>query len=57
MNNMRKHAREEILPIPQIYEQERRKMFITGLDVDPADIAQHLKLFNGFRSQLYRQRR
>ena len=54
---MRKRAREKILPIPQIYEQERRKMLITGLDVEPADIAQHLKLFNGFRSQLYKQRR
>ena len=54
---MRKRAIEEILPMPQIYEQERRKMLITGLDVAPADIAQHLKLFNGFRSQLYRQRR
>ena len=32
-------------------------MLITGLDVAPADIAQHLKLFNGFRSQLYRQGR
>ena len=57
VNNMRKRAREKILPIPQIYEQERRKMLITGLDVAPADIAQHLKLFNSFRSQLYRQRR
>ena len=59
VNNMRKRAREKILPIPQIYEQERLKMLITGLlvDVAPADIAQHLKLFNGFRSQLYRQRR
>ena len=57
VNNMRKRARENILPKPQIYEQERRKMLITGLDVAPADIAQHLKLFNGFRSQLYRQRR
>ena len=54
---MRKRAREKILPIPQIYEQVRRKMLITGLDVAPADIAQHLKLFNSFRSQLYRQRR
>ena len=57
VNNMRKRAREKILPKPQIYEQERRKMLITGLDVAPADIAQHLKLFNSFRSQLYRQRR
>ena len=57
VNNMRKRAREKILPIPQIYEQERRKMLITGLDAASADIAQHLKLFNGFRSQLYRQRR
>ena len=57
VNNMRKRAREKILPIPQIYEQERRKMLITDLDVAPADIAQHLKLFNSFRSQLYRQRR
>ena len=32
-------------------------MLITGLDVAPADIAQHLKLFNGFCSQLYKQRR
>ena len=57
VNNMRKRAREKILPIPKIYEQERRKMLITGLDVASADIAQHLKLFNGFRLQLYRQRR
>ena len=57
VNNMRKRAREKILPIPQIYEREGRKMLITGLDVAPANIAQHLKLFNGFRSQLYRQRR
>ena len=56
VNNMRKRAREKILPIPQIYEQERRKMLNTGLDVAPANIAQHLKLFNSFRSQLYRQR-
>ena len=54
---MRKRAREEILPIPQIYKQERRKMLTTDLDAAPADIAQHLKLFNGVRSQLYRQRR
>ena len=39
VNNMRKRAREKILPIPQIYEQERRKMLITGLDVAPADIS------------------
>ena len=51
VNNMRKRAREKILPIPQIYERERWKMLITGLDVAPANIAQHLKLFNGFRSQ------
>ena len=57
VNNMRKRAREKILPIRQIYEQERRKMDITGLDVAHADIAQHLKLLNSFRSQLYRQRR
>ena len=66
VNNMRKRAREEILPIPHIYEQERRKyavsrhpirkMFTTNLHAVPADIAQHLKLFNGPRSQLYRQR-
>ena len=52
VNNMRKRAREEILPIPQIYEQESRKMLTTDLDAAPADIAQHLKLFNGVRSQL-----
>ena len=46
-----------ILPIPQIYEQERRKMLTTDLGAAPADIAQHLKLFNGVRLQLYRQRR
>ena len=57
VNNMRKRAREKILPIPQIYEQERRKVLTTDLDAAPADLAQHLKLFNGFRSQLYRQRR
>ena len=39
VNSMRKRAREKILPIPQIYEQERRKMLITGLDVAPADIS------------------
>ena len=53
---MRKRARVKILPIPQIYEQERGKVLTTDLDAAPADIAQHLKLFNGFRSQLYRQR-
>ena len=57
VNNMRKRAREKILPIPQIYEQERRKVLTTDLGAAPADIAQHLKLFNNFRSQLYRQRR
>ena len=43
--------------IPQIYEQERRKMLTTDLGAAPADIAQHLKLFTGVRSQLYSQRR
>ena len=57
VNNMRKRAREEILPIPQIYEQERRKMLTTDLCAPPGDIAQYLKLFNGVRSQMYRQRR
>ena len=57
VNNMRKCAREEILMIPQIYEQERRKMLTTALGAAPADIAQHLKLFNGVRSQFYSQRR
>ena len=54
VNNMRKRARQEILPIPQIYKQERRKMLTTYLGAASADIAQHLKLFNGVRSQLYR---
>ena len=57
VNNMRKRAREEILLIPQIYEQERRKMLTTDLGTAPADIAQHLNLFNSVRSQLYRERR
>ena len=57
VNNMRKRAREEILPIPQIYEQERRKMLTTDLGAAPGDITKHLKLFKGVRSQLYRQRR
>ena len=43
--------------IPQIYEQERQKMLTTDLGAAPADIAQHLKLFTGVRSQLYSQRR
>ena len=55
VNNMRKRAKEDILVIPQIYEQERPKMLTT--DLGAADIAQHLKLFNGVCSQLYRQRR
>ena len=50
VNSMMKRAREEILPIPQIYEQERRKMLTI-------DIEQHLKLVNGVRSLLYIQRR
>ena len=54
---MRKRAREEIQPIPQIYEQERRKMLTTDLDAALADIAQHLKLFNGVCSQLHRHQR
>ena len=29
VSNMRKRGREEILPIPQIYEQGRRKMLTT----------------------------
>ena len=32
-------------------------MLTTDLGAAPANIAQHLKLFNGVRSQLYRQRR
>ena len=32
-------------------------MLTTDLGTAPGDIAQHLKLFNGFRSQLYRQHR
>ena len=54
---MRKRVREKILLIPQIYEQERRKMLTTDLGAAPGDIAKHLKLFKGVRSQLYRQRR
>ena len=57
VNNMRKRAREKILPIPQIYKQERRKMLTADLGAAPGDIAKHLKLFKGVRSQLYRQRR
>ena len=57
VNNMRKRVREKILSIPQIYEQERWKMLTTDLGVAPGDIVQHLKLFKGVRSQLYRQRR
>ena len=47
---MRKRAREKILLIPQIYEQERRMMLTTDLGAAPADIAQHLKLFKGVHS-------
>ena len=54
---MRKRVREKILLIPQIYEQERWKMLPTDLGAAPGDIAKHLKLFQGVRSQLYRQRR
>ena len=57
VNNMRKRAGEEILLIQQIYEQEGMKMLTTDLSAVPADITQHLKLFNAVRSQLYRQRR
>ena len=45
VNNMRKRVREKILLIPQIYEQERRKMLTTDLGAAPGDIAKHLKLF------------
>ena len=57
VNNMRKRVREKILLIPQIYEQERRKMLTTDLGAAPGDIAKHLKLFKGVRSQLYRSQR
>ena len=39
------------------YKQERRKMLPTDLGAAPGEIAIHLKLFKGVRSQLYRQRR
>ena len=57
VNNMKKRVRDKILLTPQIYEQERRKMLTTDLGAAPGDIAKHLKLFKGVRSQLYRQRR
>ena len=57
VNYMRKRAREKILPIPQIYEQERRKMLTTDFGAAPGNIARHLKLFKDVHSQLYIQRR
>ena len=55
--NMRKRAREELTAIPQIYEQERKKLVTCDMGpASPQRVASQLKLYHGMRSQLYRQR-
>ena len=55
VDNMRKRCREELTPIPRIYEQERNK-FMSLDKADRAETATYMRLFNGVQSQLYRQR-
>lgn len=49
---MRKRAREELTPIPKIYEEERQQLLHTTTAA-----ASHLKLYHEVKSQLYRSRR
>ncbi len=53
VNSMRNRARDELTSVPEIYEQERAKLLT---DVSPADVAANLKLYDGLRTNLYRER-
>ena len=53
INNMRKRSREELTPIPIVYEDERKTLVS---DASPEAAAVHLPLLHNLQTQLYRQR-
>ena len=53
INNMRKRSREELTPVPKVYEDERKKLLS---DSSAETTAIHLPLFHNLQNQLYRQR-
>ena len=52
-NDMRKRSREELTPVPKVYEDERKKLLS---DSSPETTAIHPPLFHNLQNQLYRQR-
>ena len=56
IDGMRKRSRESTTHVPQIYEQERKKMITDDYCIKPSDIALNLKMFIGLSTQLCRQR-
>ena len=53
INDMSKHSREELTPVPKVYEDERKKLLS---DSSPETTAIHLPLFHNLQNQLCRQR-
>jgi len=56
MTNVKKRCREEIKPVPQIYNEELSKLRTPDWDDIDADVAEKLPTYQSCHSSLYRQR-